>query len=173
MANGGAKLLESPRLVTRPGEETELKGVLEYLYPTDYEVIHAEWSQTVGTNTISGIDSAGAAVEPQSFAIREVGTIVKITQSLTDDGNLIDIELNAQLIGEPEWKDYGAKAKLKGATTCDLPMEQPFFPVRACADAKISLRPGATSVFCGGADRRKGDEDKFVLIFVTPRLIDP
>ena len=102
------------RLVTRPGEETELKGVLEYLYPTDYEVIHAEWSQTVGTNTISGIDSAGAAVEPQSFAIREVGTIVKITQSLTDDGNLIDIELNAQLIGEPEWKDFGAKATRAG-----------------------------------------------------------
>lgn len=127
----------------------------------------------VGTNTISGIDSAGAAVEPQSFAIREVGTIVKITQSLTDDGNLIDIELNAQLIGEPEWKDFGAKAKWKGATTCDLSMEQPFFPVRACADAKISLRPGATSVFCGGADRRKGDEGKFVFIFVTPRLIDP
>ena len=102
------------RLVTRPGEETELKGVLEYLYPTDYEVIHAEWSQTVGTNIISGIDSAGAAVEPQSFAIREVGTIVKITQSLTDDGNLIDIELNAQLIGEPEWKDFGAKATRAG-----------------------------------------------------------
>ena len=173
MANGGAKLLESPRLVTRPGEETELKGVLEYLYPTDYEVIHAEWSQTVGTNTISGIDSAGAAVEPQSFAIREVGTIVKITQSLTDDGNLIDIELNAQLIGEPEWKDYGAKAKWKGAATCDLLMEQPFFPVRATTDAKISMRPGATYVFGGGADRRKGDEDKFVFIFVTPRLIDP
>ena len=173
MANGGAKLLESPRLVARPGEKTELKGVLEYLYPTDYEVIHAEWSQTVGTNTISGIDSACAAIEPQSFTIREVGTIVQITQSLTDDGNLIDIELKAQLVGEPEWKDYGAKAKWKGATTCDLPMEQPFFPVRACADAKISLRPGVTSVFCGGADRRKGDEGKFVLIFVTPRLIDP
>ena len=57
--------------------------------------------------------------------------------------------------------------------TYDLPMEPPFFPVRATTDAKVSMRPGATYVFGGGADRRKGDEDKFVFIFVTPRLIDP
>ena len=173
MAHGGARLLESPRLVTRPGEETVCNGVMEYIYPTDYYVNHAVSSQTDGSNTVYGTDSAGAAVEPQSFTMREVGTIVQITPSLVDDGNLIDIELYTYLVGEPEWKDYGAKAKWKGAATYDLPMEPPFFPVRATTDAKVSMRPGATYVFGGGADRRKGDEDKFVFIFVTPRLIDP
>ena len=173
MAHGGAKLLESPRLVTRPGEETVCKGVMEYIYPTDYYVNHAVSSQTDGSNTVYGVDSAGTAVEPQSFTMREVGTFVEITPSLVDDGNLIDIELYTYLVGEPEWKDYGAKAKWKGMATYDLPMEPPFFPVRATTDAKVSMRPGATYVFGGGADRRKGDEDKFVFIFVTPRLIDP
>ena len=173
MAHGGARLLESPRLVTRPGEETVCKGVMEYIYPTDYEVNHALTSQMDGTNIVYGTDSAGAAVEPQSFTMREVGTIVQITPSLVDDGNLIDIELYTYLVGEPEWKDYGAKAKWKGAATYDLAMEQRFFPVRASTDTKVSMRPGATYVFGGGADRRKGDEDKFVFIFVTPRLIDP
>ena len=173
MAHGGARLLESPRLVTRPGEETVCNGVMEYIYPTDYYVNHAVSSQTDGSNTVYGTDSAGAAVEPQSFTMREVGTIVQITPSLVDDGNLIDIELYTYLVGEPEWKDYGAKAKWKGMATYDLPMEPPFFPVRATTDAKVSMRPGATYVFGGGADRRKGDEDKFVFIFVTPRLIDP
>ena len=173
MAQDGAKLLESPRLVTRPGEETVLKGLTEYIYPTDYEVNHALTSQMDGTNIVYGTDSAGAAVEPYSFTMRETGTIVQITPSLVDDGNLIDIELYTYLVGEPEWKDYGAKAKWEGAATYDLAMEQPFFPVRASTDTKVSMRPGATSVFCGGADRRKGDEDKFVFIFVTPRLIDP
>ncbi|MBR4616918.1 MAG: hypothetical protein IKO55_15010, partial [Kiritimatiellae bacterium] len=173
MAHGGARLLELPRLVTRPGEETVLKGLTEYIYPTDYDVLLAEWNQTVGTNTVYGNYSTGAAVEPQSFTMREVGTFVQITPTLTDDGNFIDIELNTQLVGEPEWKDYGAKAKWKGAATYDLPMEQPFFPVRASADTKVGIRPGATSVFCGGADRRKGDEDKFVFIFVTPRFVEP
>lgn len=173
MAHDGAKLLESPRLVTRPGEETVCKGVMEYIYPTDYDVNHAVSSQTDGSNTVYGVDSAGAAAEPQSFTMRETGTIVQITPSLTDDGNLIDIELYTYLVGEPEWKDYGAKAKWKGAATYDLAMEQPFFPVRASTDTKVSMRPGATYVFGCGADRRKGDEDKFVFIFVTPRLIDP
>jgi len=173
MAQDGAKLLESPRLVTRPGEETVCKGVMEYIYPTDYYVNHAVSSQTDGSNTVYGVDSTGAAVEPQSFTMREVGTIVQITPTLTDDGNLIDIELYTYLVGEPEWKDYGAKAKWKGAATYDLAMEQPFFPVRASTDTKVSMRPGATYVFGGGADRRKGDEDEFVFIFVTPRLIDP
>ena len=173
MAHGGARLLESPRLVTRRGEETVLNGLTEYIYPTDYEVNHALTSQMDGTNIVYGTDSAGAAVEPQAFTMREVGTIVQITPSLVDDGNLIDIELYTYLVGEPEWKDYGAKAKWKGMATYDLPMEPPFFPVRATTDAKVSMRPGATYVFGGGADRRKGDEDKFVFIFVTPRLIDP
>ena len=173
MAHGGARLLESPRLVTRPGEETVCKGVMEYIYPTDYYVNHAVSSQTDGSNTVYGVDSAGAAAEPQSFTMRETGTIVQTTPSLTADGNFIDIELYTYLVGDPEWKDYGAKAKWKGAATYDLPMEQPFFPVRATTDAKVCMRPGATYVFGGGADRRKGDEDKFVFIFVTPRLIDP
>ncbi len=173
MAHGGAKLLESPRLVTRSGEETVLKGDMEYIYPTDYDVNHAVSSQTVGTNTVYGTDSAGAAVEPQSFGMREAGAIVQVTPTLTDDGNQIDIELSTQLVGEPEWKDDGVKTKWKGAATYDLAMEQPFFPVRAATDAKVSMRPGATYVFGGGADRRKGDEDKFVLLFVTPRRIDP
>ena len=173
MARDDARLLEAPRVIARPGEEAVLKGVLEYIYPTDYDVNHACTSQTVGTNTVYGSDSAGAAVEPQCFTMREVGTFVQVTPTLTADGKVIDIELDAQLVGEPEWKDYGAKAKWKGATTYDLPMEQPFFPVRASADTKIGVRPGSTCVFGGGADRRKGDEDKFVLIFVTPRLVDP
>ena len=173
MARDDARLLEAPRVITRPGEEAFLKGVLEYIYPTDYYVNHACTSQAVGTNTVYGSDSAGAAVEPQCFTMREVGTFVQVTPTLTADGKVIDIELDAQLVGEPEWKDYGAKAKWKGAATYDLTMEQPFFPVRASADTKIGVRPGSTCVFGGGADRRKGDEDKFVLIFVTPRLVDP
>jgi type II secretory pathway component GspD/PulD (secretin) len=173
MARDDARLLEAPRVITRPGEEVVLKGVVEYIYPTDYDVDRDFSPRADGTNTVYVSDLAGAAVEPQCFTMREVGTFVQVTPTLTADGKVIDIELDAQLVGEPEWKDYGAKAKWKGAATYDLTMEQPFFPVRASADTKIGVRPGSTCVFGGGADRRKGDEDKFVLIFVTPRLVDP
>ena len=169
----GAKLLESPRLVTRPGEEAVVKGVLEYIYPTDYVVVQAESSQMAGTNAVNGIDCACAAVKPQSFTVREVGTIVDVTPIVLDDGNLIDLRLVAQLVGEPEWKDYGEKAKWKGSAIDGLTMEQPLFPVRSSVDTSIRVKPGETCVFSGGADTRTGDEGQFVLVFVTPRFIEP
>ena len=49
-------------------------------------------------------------------------------------------------------------------------MEQPFFPVMA-GESHVVLKPGETCVFGGGADRRKGEEGRSVLVFVTPRLL--
>ena len=172
MARSDARLLEAPRLVTRSGNEAVVKGVLEYNYPTDYDVL-AGSALTAGTNAVSGVGSTGVAVEPQSFMMRAVGTSMDATPYLTDDGNVVDIGFRADLVGEPEWRDYGAKAKWKGPKIYDLPMEQPFFPVVAAVDANVSMRPGATYVFGGGADRRKGEEGRFVLVFVTPRLVAP
>ena len=169
MARDDVKILEAPRVITRPAEEAVVKHVKEVVYPTDYGV-DAWRRETVGTNAAATVF---AAVEPQGLTMREVGSIVDVTPSLTEDRELIDLALEVALVGEPEWKDYGVKAKLKGSATYDLPMEQPFFPVRVAADTKASIRPGATFVVGGGADRRKGDEDKFVLLFVTPRLVDP
>ena len=171
MASRGAKLLESPRLVVRSGEEALLKGVVEYIYPTEYEVVHAVSEQKIGKDIAHGSDSVGMAVKPKSFRMREVGTILQVTPTWKDDGGMIDLEFSTRLVGEPEWKDYGAKAKWKGAATYDLPMKQPFFPCRVYIDDHVVMKPGATCVFGGGADRCQGDADKFVFIFVTPRLL--
>ena len=168
MARDDVKLLEVPRIVTRPGEEAVVKHVKEIIYPTEYDV-QLNHNATAATNAAALF----ATAEPLAFTMRTIGSIVQVTPTLTDDWELIDLELNVQLAGEPEWKDYGAKAKGEGAATYDLTMEQPFFPIRASADTKVSVRPGATCVFGGGADRRKGDEDKFELVFVTPRLVAP
>ena len=180
MARQDAKLLESLSVVTRSGEEAVGKQVVEYIYPTDYEVqlsrLPAGCDTLPCNNAVPGTNSCQcvlAAVEPQSFTMREVGSIVQVTPTVTDGADLIDLEFRADLVGEPEWKDYGAKAKWKDAATYDLPMEQPLFPVRAYVNTKVCVRPGRTLVFGGGADNRKGDEDKFVLVFVTPRLINP
>ncbi|MCR5839596.1 MAG: hypothetical protein K6G94_08170, partial [Kiritimatiellae bacterium] len=169
LARGDVKLLDSVSAVTRPGEETVVKHVKEYIYPTDYDIFPCGKSAD-GTNSASRLF---AAVEPQSFTMREAaGSIVQVTPSLAVDNRLIDLEFGAQLVGEPEWKDYGAKAKWEGAATYDLPMEQPFVPVRASVDAKVSMSPGGTLVFGGVTDSRMANEDKFVLVFVTARCID-
>jgi len=171
MARGDAKLIEVPRISVCPNWEASLKGVLECLYPCDFDVGHAASEQAIGTNTvIYGSDSGGVVVEPQRFTMREAGAIVKATAELTEGGSKVELELYAQFGGEPEWKDFGAKAKWKGAAAYDLTMEQPFFPVMAC-ESHVVLKPGETCVFAGGADKRKGEEGRFVLVFVTPRLL--
>ena len=108
-------LLSSPKVLTRPGEEAIIKVVTEYIYPTDYDVQLSSSSSSGGYNSrSSGNSSVLAIVEPQSFAMREVGVILDVTPTLTDDGNLIDLDLDTQVVDEPTWKNYGMKIPYSG-----------------------------------------------------------
>ena len=168
MERQDAKLLESVRVVTRPGEEVVGKHVKEIIYPTDFGV---QLKHNIASST-NAAALLSATVEPQSFTMREIGSIVQVTPTVSDTADLIDLEFRVDLVGEPEWKDYGAKAKWEGAATYDLAMEQPLIPVRASVDTQVSVRPGRTLVFGGATDSRRANEDKFVLVFVTARLVD-
>ena len=168
MARDDARLLEAPRVVTRSGVEAVVKHVKEWIYPQDFDV-------TLCHNAASGTNAPVrvlAAVEPQNFTMRETGAIVDVTPSLDGSGELIELHVKLCLLDEPEWKDLGAKAKWKGSATYDLAMEQPIFPVLASNSLGcVTLRPGETCVFGGGAYRRKGEEGRFILVFLTPRLL--
>ena len=112
-------LLSAPKVLTKPGEEAVIKVVTEYIYPTDYDV----QLQSSGGSGGGGYSSGGgssmilAVVEPQSFTMREVGVILDVTPTLTDDGNLIDLKLNTQVVDEPTWKNYGMKIPFSGNTS--------------------------------------------------------
>ena len=86
-----------------------------------------------------------SAVEPTKFTMREVGSIVQMTPTLADDCRLVDIVLNVQFVSDPIWKDYGVKAPPATPSRYDLPMEQPFFPVRS-VDVRTTVKPGRTMV---------------------------
>jgi len=140
------EVLAKPHLVTRSGDETIFKNVTEYIYPTDYDV-------TVMTNGC-------AAVEPQSFTMREAGVIVQATPTLSDDNCHVEVKLEVTSVGVPEWKDYGETLVAPGGAKYSLNMEQPFFPVRNL-ETTLTLVPGRTSVIGDDALR----------ITLTPRLI--
>ena len=109
-------LLSAPKVLTRPGEEATIKVVTEYIYPTDYDV----QLQSSSSGSSGGYGGGGgssmilAVVEPQSFTMREVGVILDVTPTLTDDGNLIDLHLQTQVVDEPTWKNYGMKIPFSG-----------------------------------------------------------
>ena len=107
-------LLSAPKVLTRPGEEAVMKVVTEYIYPTDYDV-QLQSSSSSGNGNNGGSQSAIlAVVEPQSFTMREVGVILQVTPTLTDDGNVVDLELNTQVVDEPTWKNYGMRIPFTG-----------------------------------------------------------
>ena len=46
--------------------------------------------------------------------MREVGVILDVIPTLTDDGNLINLKLNTQVVDEPTWKNYGMRLPFTG-----------------------------------------------------------
>ncbi len=107
-------LLSAPKVLTKPGEEAVIKVVTEYIYPTDYDVQLQSSSSSSSGNSGSSQSAILAVVEPQSFTMREVGVILDVTPTLTDDGNLIDLDLNTQVVDEPTWKNYGMRIPFTG-----------------------------------------------------------
>ena len=108
-------LLSAPKVLTQSGQEAVMKVVTEYIYPTDYEVqLQSSSSNSGGSNSGGSQSAILAVVEPQEFTMREVGVILRVTPTLTDDGNLIDLELETQVVDEPTWKNYGMKIPFTG-----------------------------------------------------------
>ncbi|MDD2597882.1 MAG: hypothetical protein PHO37_01475 [Kiritimatiellae bacterium] len=208
-------LLSAPKVVTKSGQEAIMKVVTEYIYPTEFQVTMSQQGTTGGsTTTGGGTGEPLAIVEPQNFEMREVGVILQVVPEVSAEGQMINLMLNPQVVSEPVWKNYGTKIpKLVPRTVFDqvlgimvtnseieyteLPMEQPFFPVRSVS-TQLSIYNGATVVMGGLInEQRTTIEDKVpflgdipylgrlfrsrseksdkrnLLVFVTARLVDP
>ena len=163
MARDDVKVLAAPRMIGRNGDEISAKHVKRIRYPQDYDVLIDEGT----SNTVRR--TSAVAVEPQDFEEREVGVTVVATPTILEDGN-VRVHLEAKLVDEPEWKDFGVKAAWEGAASYDLVMEQPMFPERLSLDAYLSLNLGETVVIGGVTDSREKNEGRFVFLFVTAHV---
>ena len=168
-------LIDASRVIVRSGDEYVTKAVTEYIYPTEYNLriespISTNSQSSASANSLHSQNCALSAVEPTKFTMREVGSIVQMTPTLTLDCRLVDIVLNVQFVSDPVWKDYGVKVPPATPSRYDLPMEQPFFPVRS-VDVKTAVKPGQTMVFVGGGLSQKESGNKTLLVFVTLNLV--
>ena len=164
-------LIDSFHVVVRSGEEYVTKAVTEYIYPTDYDLaiespVSTNSQSSASADSLHSQNCVLSAVEPKMFTMREVGAIVDITPKLTSDSRLIDLVLKVQVVSDPIWKDYGVKAPPATPSRYDLPMEQPFFPVRS-VDVTTTVKPGRMMVFVGGGLSQKESGNKTLLVFVT------
>lgn len=107
-------LLSAPKVLTRSQEQAVIKVVTMYRYPDEYDV-QLQSSRSGGSDYGGGSQSAILAiVEPTNFKEQEVGVILDVTPVLTDNGNLIDLQLNTKVIDEPTWKNYGMRIPFTG-----------------------------------------------------------
>ncbi len=187
-------LLSSPKVVTMTGQEAKIKVVREYIYPTEYEIKEND----SGDSDSDNVQISYPSVEPQEFETRDVGVILTVVPQVSDDGQMISLYLNPQIIDEPEWKDYGFDYPIMGQSEpYHIKMEQPIFKLRS-VEANIAIYNGATVVMGGMiTEQRREVNDKIpflgdipligrlfrsqyehsekrnLLIFVTARMVDP
>lgn len=160
---------ESSRALTVSGNEALLKSVTEYIYPTDFMIeMRDSGSVYTSSNTVSEVGRPGiAAVEPQEFMMREVGTIFLVTPDLEDDGSRIDCDIKAYVVDKPEWTDYGTQLPSPNGGSYALPMKQPFFPCHQL-DTRLTAVPDETVLV--GAEVSAKDKDVTRLIFFRARI---
>ena len=192
-----ADLLSAPKVVAMNGNKATIKSVVEYIYPTEYDVEMLESSNSNNDTTTY----TGAVVEPQSFQTKEVGVILEVTPRVSPDGSRIGLDLTPSVVSVPTWKNYGSTYPVFNEDGSEdyvqLNMEQPFFPVRSLATT-VEIYNGSTVVMGGMiTEERYSEEDKIpilgdipllgrlfryqyeqsekknLLIFVSARLVDP
>ena len=151
------------RVTTRSGEEAVFKSVSECIYPTDYDVQMSSYAPSGSNDWVRTGEYGFATVEPQSFMMREVDSILQVTPTMSDDGQVIDLELNVQVIAPPEWMDYGMQLPSAFGGTYALPMKQPIFAAIS-PDAKLSVTPGETVLVGSGVSQGKADETEFIFV---------
>jgi general secretion pathway protein D len=194
--NGNADLLSAPKVTTQSGNEATIKVVIEYIYPSSFEIQGGQIGQNGGGNNAANIVQE-TTVTPQDFTTREVGVILNVMPEVSPDGNMINLTMKPQVVTEPIWYQYGSTVRRADGSESTLNMPQPFFQVRS-VETKISIYDGATVVMgglitealektndkipilgdiplLGALFRSKSEKSvkKNLLIFVTAKLVDP
>ncbi|MDD2598053.1 MAG: hypothetical protein PHO37_02345 [Kiritimatiellae bacterium] len=147
---GKGRLLCSPCVLTRSGQEAIAKSVTEYIYPTEFKIESAK--------TPDGIIDI---VEPQNFEMREVGSTLQVVPEGSAEGSYINLMLNPQLISSPAWKQYESGTNLS--------MPQPFFHTHSIS-TQVSVKSGETVLLGGGMNNKNGD--KTVFVFLKAEIVD-
>ncbi|MBN1671475.1 MAG: hypothetical protein JXR37_10605 [Kiritimatiellae bacterium] len=158
---GKGRLLAAPKVVTCSGQNATVKGVKEYIYPTEYEV---SWPK--GTNVVA---ASSPAVVPAALETREGGAVLNVTPTLAPDRELIDLILQPEFVWPPVWKDYGWTSTDPAGNKKEFRAEQPFFhSCNLCTH--IVVHSGAPVLVGGGLPGPDGTTMVYAL--VTARIVD-
>jgi len=152
-AHPGAELRGCVSMLVQTGAQTTEKGVVEAIYPTDFDVrlLRAEPGAPV------------AAVEPRNYQTREVGEIVQFTPRVDASGLRITFDLTPCAVLPPAWREF-APAGFRGS------LAQPHFPVFSFATS-LDLLEGRTVALGGATVDETGRGPRCEVLFLTAELV--
>ena len=145
--SGSADVLSASKVRTRSGTSATFRAGTECRYPTSMEVRHI--SVTNGADIVSSV-----TLIPGDFISRHVGTALDVTPEYCPENNMIDLEILAEVVSEPIWKDYPVKYEGADGESREFSFEQPFFHKRGISP-EFSIYNGSTILMGGMITTRK------------------
>lgn len=162
--NGCGEILAAPTVVTRIGQEAVVKGVTEFIYPTEFITHDASTQDASNAAAV-----AGTTVVPARFQTREVGAILQVVPETASGGRIIILTLSPQIVEDPVWEDYGPMRPVVSGKERQPPMRQPIFHVLSTSTS-ISVANGRRVMIGGGMPTR--DHKRLVYVFATATVVD-
>jgi hypothetical protein len=157
--DGKGQVVFSPRVLTPPGQEANVKALQEIIYPADVNL-------TLVTN---GIRNTAAVISPGSLETREAGGILTVCPELSADLRTVRMAISAEYVAQPVWKKYAVKYVDSNGAEKTVDMEQPFFH-RLCLQTSLSVQNGETLIAGGGM--LDMDAQRTTFLILTARVVD-
>lgn len=161
---GKGRLLGTNKVITIPGQQSKTEGVVERIYPTEYEPPRVPNDKGVPTTK----DDWVAQPTPGGFQTRNIGLTVNVTPRISDDRKTIEITMIPEFSEFIGWNNVEA-GEVEGKRTSKMWVQQPDFYSRRTTTSIIVPMEG--TVVSGGMPDSTGKQVTYV--FVTAHRIQP
>ena len=159
-AEGRGRLLATSKAVTIANQQTKNEGIMERIYPTEFEPPRV-WDKQVPTTK----DDWASLPTPGGFQTRNVGLTVNATPVISDDGKTVQVTMIPDFSEFLRWTNIDT-GEDEGKRTSKMWVQQPDFYVRRTTTSL--LVPVDGTVVSGGMPDSTGKLVTYV--FVTAHV---
>ena len=162
VAQDGAEFLSCPTVQTKNMTEASVKGNVECMYPTEFDVV-------------DGTEGA-FAVEPDDFQMREVGEELTVLPMAHKFDSRINLTFVITAVREPSWHDWSDSLRLLQPENANpkraLSMKSPDFPC-ASITSDMDVLPGVVYRVGGTPLVEPGRGRRLFFAFLTVEVTNP
>jgi len=99
---GKAKVMETSIVTCRAGQKATAESILEYIYPTEYDVDRYRWMTEEQREALMESDAARIHFRPpyfQAFETRNLGVTLETEPVIGSNGSIVDLRFAPEIVG--------------------------------------------------------------------------